>query len=115
MMDRFYQELQHHSPAVALRNAQVTVRELTMVQIADTLAQWRTQSSALAEVIDDPHQFLEDLSSITRQTASREPASGVSQAGMLPPPDAYGVSYHPLSQPFAAPLLWAPFMVIGRA
>jgi CHAT domain-containing protein len=121
VMDRFCHELQRHSPAIALRNAQVAVRSMRFAELAQLFATWHARGGALATAIGDPAKLIQDLALISRD-ASVEPniessgnhanevkAPGDRQATGVPdPPD-------PQARPFASPLLWAPFMVIGRA
>jgi CHAT domain-containing protein len=81
LMDRFYQELRQCSPGIALRNAQVAIRDMTHDQLRDILTTWHNQGGILAEALGDPQELLQDLG----------------------------------ATPFSAPMLWAPFMLIGRA
>lgn len=117
VMDRFYAELHHHSPAVALRNAQLAVRELTLEQLARTLEAWRAQGGALAAAIGDPAQLLAELTLVARDALAEpeRPTTDPRATVAAAPPIRPARPADPQARPFAAPLLWAPFMVIGRA
>lgn len=108
VMDRFYRELRRHSPAVALRNAQVAVRNMSYAELAQLLAGWVAEGGALAAAIGDPDLLLQEVVMVAR-SAEGGPAAGE------PPAQGIGTAPDPEQRPFAAPLLWAPFMVIGRA
>jgi CHAT domain-containing protein/tetratricopeptide (TPR) repeat protein len=103
VMDQLYHGLESGSPpAAALRDAQIAVRELT---IADLIATFERLSQRYA----DPTTFrVEALFNATSR--SSEPFGR----------DLAALSQHldPAAQaerPFADPLLWGPFMLIGRA
>lgn len=108
IMDRFYTEIPRHPPAVALRNAQVAVRTMTFAELEQTFARWRGAGGALAAAIGATDQLLTELARTVRAALAADDAEGDAGGPVeAAPPD-------PQSRPFAAPLLWAPFMVIGR-
>jgi CHAT domain-containing protein/tetratricopeptide (TPR) repeat protein len=119
VMDRFYKELPRHSPAVALRNAQVAVRDLTFAEIAKMFTAWCAQDGPLAAAIGDPTLLLKELSLVAREALSEvDEAVEDTLPDYLPhtsPITQPAALQYPSVRPFAAPLLWAPFMVIGRA
>lgn len=90
VMDRFYAGLrQGASPAVALRDAQVEVRELAAYDLMALFEQWRAANNELAGAIGDPATIL----------ASLQAENHLGQPQPL----------------FAHALLWAPYIVVGRA
>lgn len=108
VMDHFYRELSQHAPALALRNAQVAVRELTFAQLTDLLDGWNAEEGGLASAIGDPQTLLEEIALVSR---------GGRHSGMYfadAPDQEVHIAPDPHERPFAAPLLWAPFMVIGK-
>jgi CHAT domain-containing protein len=108
VMDRFYSRLgQGVAPGIALRDAQVAVRELTEPELAALLERWEAEQSPLAAVLGEPAgagQGVAELRSLVlREGAPSPEVSALRSAETL------------AGRPFADPLLWAPFMLIGRA
>lgn len=121
VMDRFYRELRRHRPGIALRNAQIAVREMTLRGLRRTVARLQSADAAFARLFDSPHAIERSA-----RAAAADPGASPAEPGMawraaaarlanlsenlgLPadaPPDA---------RPFADPQLWAPFLLIGRA
>lgn len=117
IMDRFYTELQQHSPAVALRNAQVAVRELSVEQLETIFGSWIEQGGKLAEAIGDPSLLLNDLAMIARYpSGSSDPPVSAPTATQLLQEYSSDASLQLNRQvrPFDKPVLWASFMVIGK-
>jgi len=123
IMDRFYTALlQGFSPAVALRDAQIAVRDLTSRDLSALLDRWRAEATDLAVALGAPADALYDVQVSTRELGdidfnailkswradAVDLAAAMEQPALTPPnmPDA---------RPFADPLLWAPFMLVGRA
>ncbi len=123
VMDRFYTALQRgQPPAVALRDAQIAVRDLTGRELTTLLDRWRAEATDLAAALGAPADALHDVQVSTRELGdidlnvilnswraeAADLATAMEQPAATPPnmPDA---------RPFADPLLWAPFMLVGRA
>lgn len=82
VMERFYLALARgRSPGVALRDAQVAVREMTGHALLQVIERWRSEYPQEVELLDSAVQLYAE--------------SGP-------------------ERPFAEPLFWAPFMLIGR-
>jgi CHAT domain-containing protein len=121
VMDHFYSGMrQGRIPAVALRDAQVAVRELTSQGLAAILERWRGEGSALADAIGGLPEALHAAETATREVAgpdlaeifNRWRAESGDMALDTPPP----ILTETLdARPFADPILWAPFMLVGRA
>jgi CHAT domain-containing protein len=122
VMDRFYAALlQGSAPAVALRDAQIAVRDLTGRELTALLDRWRAEPTELAVALGAPAEALRDMHRATRELRDidlapilnswRAEATELAAAFEQPatPPNMLE------AQPFADPLLWAPFMLVGRA
>src|SRR5262249_18231840 len=73
VMDRFYAGLlQGYPPAVALRDAQVAVRELTTQALAALLDRWHAEGSALAAALGGPADALCGAQAAARELTGPE-------------------------------------------
>jgi CHAT domain-containing protein len=121
IMDHFYTSLgQGHTPAVALRDAQVAVRELTMRELVALLDRWRAGGSDLASVVGEVAEALHAAEAATRELAGSELVEILdrwrAETDELAADLAAAIGpATPNMCPFADPILWAPFMVVGRA
>jgi hypothetical protein len=99
----------------------VAVRELTSQELAALLERWNAQQHAPALALDTPAAALQGVRAIAAELADldlraiRDSWRGVAPdlAAALEQPAA--VHSAPDAQPFADPLFWAPFMLVGRA
>jgi CHAT domain-containing protein/tetratricopeptide (TPR) repeat protein len=123
IMDRFYTALlQGFSPAVALRDAQIAVRDLTSRDLAALLDRWRAEATDLAAALGAPVDALHDVQASTRELGDIDfnailnswRAEAADLAAALEQPAAVSPNM-PEARPFADALLWAPFMLVGRA
>lgn len=123
VMDYFYAGLRHgRLPAVALRDAQVALRELTSESLTELFGRWRAEGSELGAVLGAPADALRDAQAAVRALAGPELAELLRQwraeSGELAAALDEGSSPGRGSagdRPFADPVVWAPFMLVGRA
>jgi CHAT domain-containing protein len=107
VMDHFYTALQQgQPPGLALRDAQIAVRELTDQQLAELARRWDAPDSLVLDVADAAPIDLSAIRDTWRGNAP-ELAAALDQPAVQP--SMLG------SRPFADPLFWAPFMLVGRA
>jgi CHAT domain-containing protein/tetratricopeptide (TPR) repeat protein len=118
VMERFYAGMrQGLPPAAALRDAQLAVRELTLAELGAQAERWRTEAPELAAALAP------DLVAPggSRQLGSAELAAILDSWRGAPDLAAALGQPAPVqpraetARPFADPLLWAPFMLVGRA
>jgi CHAT domain-containing protein len=115
--DHFYTALQQgRPPAQALRDAQIAVRELTGQQLAAQIERWDTTGHVALET--DP---LNDRELVTREPAELDLGT-IRDMWRGQAPELIAAFDQPAVQPstletrpFADPLFWAPFMLVGRA
>jgi CHAT domain-containing protein/tetratricopeptide (TPR) repeat protein len=99
VMDHFYAAMRAgHAPAAALCQAQLAVREMTVADLLASSRRWTAAGGPLAEI---QARLGETLAGVRAMIAP-----GEGQAGGAPISEL---------RPFADPLLWAPFMIVGRA
>ncbi|MDQ2997235.1 MAG: CHAT domain-containing protein [Chloroflexota bacterium] len=111
VMDLFYTALQQGRPAgLALRDAQIAVRELTGAELAALIERWNA-----------PADLTPDDQSLTRELANID-LGAIRNMWRGEAPDLVAALDQPAiqpntreSRPFADPLFWAPFMLVGRA
>jgi CHAT domain-containing protein len=121
VMDRFYTALQQgQPPGVALRDAQIAVRELTGQELTALIERWNTPDR-LTPTLDAPAEALHDAQSATRELAGMD-LSAIRNVWRGEAPDLVATLDQPAvqpstleSRPFADALFWAPFMLVGRA
>ena len=110
-MDRFYTALQQgRPPGLALRDAQIAVRELTGLELAALIERWDTPDR-LRPTLDAPAGALADMELSAIRASWRGEAAELAAA--LDQPAIQPSTLESL--PFADPLFWAPFMLVGRA
>jgi len=116
VMDLFYTALQQGRPAgLALRDAQIAVRELTEQALAGLIERWNAPDRL---TLDAPAEALRDA-----QSASGMNLDAIRDMWRGEAPDLVAALDQPAaiqpstleSRPFADPLFWAPFMLVGRA
>jgi CHAT domain-containing protein/tetratricopeptide (TPR) repeat protein len=105
IMDYFYKRLRAgHAPAAALRDAQVAVREMTVQELDTLFESWYATGDELATALGAPAATLQEARAATRELGG--PVHSTLLDSLADSPDM---------RPFADPILWAPFMVVGRA
>jgi CHAT domain-containing protein/tetratricopeptide (TPR) repeat protein len=123
IMDHFYSGLLHgHPPAVALRDAQVAVRELTNQAVAEILDRWRIENADLAAALGSPAEAVRGAQPAARELTNQEladildhlRAEGSDLAAALGS-TAASEPESSTARPLADPIFWAPFMLVGRA
>jgi len=122
VMDHFYTALQQgRPPGSALRDAQVAVRELTGQELTALLERWNAQQHDLVLALDAPAAALHAVRAIAAELANLD-LSAIRDSWRGEAPDLAAALDQPAavprtleSQPFADPLFWAPFMLVGRA
>jgi CHAT domain-containing protein len=109
VMDHFYSALgQGQPPGVALRDAQIAVRELTGLELTALIERWNAPDQL---TLDAPAEVMPvDLSVVRDIWRGEAPdlIAALDQATAVQPNALE-------SRPFADPLFWAPFMLVGRA
>jgi CHAT domain-containing protein/tetratricopeptide (TPR) repeat protein len=105
IMDYFYKRLRAgYAPAAALRDAQVAVREMTVQELGALFETWYATGDELATALGAPAAALQETRATTRELGG--PVHSTLLDSLADSPDL---------RPFADPILWAPFMVVGRA
>jgi CHAT domain-containing protein/tetratricopeptide (TPR) repeat protein len=123
IMDHFYAGLrQGYTPAVALRDAQVAVREMTNRELVAQLDRWHAEGSDLAAVLGGVAEALHAAETATRELAGSDLADIFdrwrAEGGDVADAAGGPAAVEPITpdmRPFADPILWAPFMLVGRA
>jgi len=119
VMDLFYTALQQgRPPGLALRDAQIAVRELTGQELAALIERWDAPDRL---TLGAPAEALRDALSATRELAGLD-LGAIRDMWRGEAPDLVAALDQPAvlpstldSRPFADPLFWAPFMLVGRA
>jgi CHAT domain-containing protein/tetratricopeptide (TPR) repeat protein len=121
VMDHFYSALQQgQPPGAALRDAQVAVRELSGQELAARLERWNAEQYTPTIALDTPAAARQLVRALAAELGDLD-LDAIRDSWRGAAPDLANALGQPVVQgalderPFADPLFWAPFMLVGRA